>query len=113
MKNFNFKLAFASLSLLGSLILFVFSQTHNLFVMFGCFCLSLALVLFALDRQEKTTKSIIATNKDIESGNVTDMAELAALEDLKRKVVKKNKRLQVSLYVGAVLFVVLGIFVVI
>ncbi len=108
MKKFNTKLTIALVSLFIGLILVAFGQVSKLFIMFGCFCVSVSFVLWALDRQDKVNKTLAATDEDVNSDSTITEEEMFEVEVAKQKLIKQNRKLQASLFIGAVLMIILG-----
>lgn len=108
MKKFNKKLTLAVVSLFVGLILVALGQISKLFIMFGCFSLAVAFVLLAFFDQGRVAKTISATNEDVGGDSTITDDEFVQVEIAKQKFLKQHKKLQTSLFVGAVLMIILG-----
>lgn len=69
-----------------------------------------SIVLLAIFRQSQWQKTIIETDKDLEENeDEVDVEEYAEVEKLKKKLGRKQARLQFVLYISAFLIIVAGI----
>lgn len=112
MKNVNLKLVGAFASLIASLIFLVCSKFSKVCVLFACIFMAICLVLMAIFKQEQWQKTLKATDEDLAENSVED-DELLEIEKLKKKYSKKQKRMQVVLYVCAFLLVIAGIWAIV
>lgn len=108
MKKFDLKLAGATACFVVSLIFLFCSKFSKVCVLFACIFVALALVLFALFRQENVKKTLQATEQDLAENPTTD-EELAEIQKQAKKLVKKSKWLDVAFYTCAFLMIVVGI----
>ncbi len=108
MKKFNFKLTIALVSLFVSVILLVFANMAKECIGFACFFMAVSCITFALNRKEKIDTTIRLTNEDLENEEDDEVVYQVQLE--KKKYLKSARRIQFSLYLCAVLLVIVGIF---
>lgn len=112
MKKVDLKLAGIFASLTVSIILLICSKWAKVCILFACIFMAISIVLLALFRQSQWQKTLIATEQDLAENGIDD-DEYAELVKLQKKLDRKQKSLQFTLYLCAFLIVVAGIFSVI
>ena len=112
MKKVDFKLVGIFASLAVSIILLICSKWAKVCILLACVFMAISIVLLAIFRQSQWQKTIIATEKDLEENGVDD-DEYAEIVKLQKKLDRKQKHLQFTLYLCAFLIVIAGIFSVI
>ncbi len=108
MKKFNLKLAGATACFVVSLIFLLCSKFSKFCILFACIFVALALVAFALFRQENVKKTLQATEQDLADNPATD-EEIAEIQKQAKNLVKKSKWLDFAFYTCAFLMIVVGI----
>ncbi len=110
-KKFNLKLTAFLVSLLISLILFIFGAQNNMCIGFACIILAVSFVLFSFYLTERTNNIITQTDMAIEEEDEEELDEnaLFQVEIEKSKLIKSTKRTKFVVYFSAVLLVIMGI----
>lgn len=109
MKKLNLRLTASLVSFVISLIFLVCIRYSKICVFFACLFMAFCLVLFTLYRHEQFEKTLQATEDDL-SENPAEDDEVEEIEKLKKKLTKKNRRVDFAFYTCAFLLVVAGIF---
>ena len=122
--QFNLKLTAFLVSLFISLIMIILGNKNQYCLSFGFIALGLSLFLFVLYNDEKVAKTVVDLDNEIEDfastleDNATDNAfdevdeSAYALKQQylrRKKIVKHAKKVKITFYLCAILFVVLGI----
>lgn len=110
MKKIDLKLLGIFVSLAISMVLLICSKWAKVCILLACIFMATSIVLLAIFRQSQWQKTIIETDKDLEENeDEVDAEEYAEVEKLKKKLGRKQARLQFVLYISALLIIVAGI----
>lgn len=108
MKKLNLRLTASLVSFVVSLIFLVCISYSKVCIFFACLFMAFCLVLFTLYRHEQFQKTLQATEEDLNENPAED-DEIEEIEKLKKKLTKKNRRIDFAFYICAFLLLVAGV----
>ena len=111
--KFNIKLTICLVSLFVGFILLIVGNQNKYCQSFGFFFLSVGIVFFAIDRTNKIDKRRIEIDKILDNEKELDDEQLLEINAEFSKLYKQRKRVKIVSYLSAILFIIVGIFVLI
>ena len=109
MKKIDLKLLGIFVSLAISIVLLICSKWAKVCILLACIFMAISIVLLAIFRQSQWQNTLIATEQDMQENEIDD-EEYAEVEKLKKKLGRKQIRMQFVLYICAFLIVLAGVF---
>lgn len=111
--KFNIKLTICLVSLFIGFVLLVVGNQNMYCQSFGFFSLAVGIISFAIDRTNKIDKRRIEIDKILDNEKELDDEQLLEINAEFSKLYKQRKRVKIVSYLSAILFIIVGIFVLI
>lgn len=111
--KFNYKLTISLVSLFIGFILFIFGNENKYCLFFGFIFFAIGLIMLAVDRTRKIDKRRIEIDNQLYSDEELKDELLTELNNESYRLNRQKKRINITSYACAILFVVVAIFVLI
>ncbi len=111
--KFNLKLTICLVSLFVGFVLLIVGNQNKYCQSFGFFFLAVGIIFFAIDRTNKIDKKCIEIDKLIDKESELDDEKLIDVNAEFSTLYKQKKRINIVSYLCAILFAIVGIFVLI
>ena len=111
--KFNLKLTICLVSLFVGFILLIVGNQNKYCQSFGFFFLSVGIVFFAIDRTDKIVKRQMEIDKILDKENELNDEQSIEINAEFSTLYKQKKRINIVSDICAILFIIVGIFVLI